>query len=137
MFDENQVELTIPARPELLTLARLTAAAVAGRADFGYDQIEDLRLAIDELCLTIMGEDGAAGRAQLQFKWTSASIEVVATLLPAEDDADRSRLGRIAVRPANELSERILDALVDEHGTDSVQGAPRAWMRIHRRQGTA
>ena len=53
----QRVELALPAQPELLFLARMTAAAVASRAEFGFDQVEDLRLAIDELWVTLAGED--------------------------------------------------------------------------------
>ena len=46
------VELTIPVRADLVVLARLTAATVASRADFDVEEIEDLRLAVDELCIS-------------------------------------------------------------------------------------
>jgi hypothetical protein len=35
----------------------------------------------------------------------------------------------------SDLSERILDALVDEHGRDVVDGGERSWFR-KRREGT-
>lgn len=132
--ERDRVELSLPARPDLLFLVRMTAAAVASRADFGYDQIEDLRLAIDELCLTISGETAVDGRLQLLFKWGDDAIEVVGVY--ENDDAGRGPRQDLGVaQPANELSERILDALVDEHGTDMVGGCPRAWLRMHRRRG--
>ena len=49
----DHVELTLPARPDLLVLARMTVGAVAARAEMAVDDIEDLRLAIDELCLSV------------------------------------------------------------------------------------
>lgn len=130
----DRVELSLPARPDLLFLVRMTAAAVASRADFGYDQIEDLRLAIDELCLTVCGDAPSEGRLQLLFKWGDDAIEVVGIY---EDDAvtGASHLDLDPMQPASELSQRILDALVDEHGTDSVGGCPRAWLRMRRRGG--
>jgi len=113
----------------------MTAAAVASRAEFGFDQVEDLRLAIDELCITLAGEDGSSGRVHLVYEWNTDVVEVIGTLLPVDGDApeisDPGR-GPQAVPTLNELSERILDALVDEHGTDSVGGAPRAWIRVRR-----
>jgi len=126
----DRVELSVPARPELMFLVRMTAAAVASRADFGYDQIEDLRLAIDELCLAVCGEDPTEGRLQLLFKWTDDAIEVVGLYDPEDD-----RAVKLSGQPASELSERILDALVDEHGADTVGGCPRAWLRMKRRKG--
>jgi hypothetical protein len=131
--ERDHVDLSLPARPELLFLVRMTAAAVASRADFGYDQIEDLRLAIDELALTISGDEASAGRLQLLFKWTEDAIEVVGVYEPDETEGPRPDLG--VAQPANELSARILDALVDEHGADVVGGCPRAWLRMRRRKG--
>lgn len=132
--EHDHVELSLPARPDLLFLVRMTAAAVASRADFGYDQIEDLRLAIDELCLTVAGEAPVEGRLQLLFKWGDDAIEVVGVY--EADEGERGPRRDLAVaQPANELSERILDALVDEHGTDTVGGCPRAWLRMRRRRG--
>ena len=129
--DRDRVELTLPARPELLFLVRMTAAAVASRADFGYDQIEDLRLAIDELALGMTGDGGSPGRLQLLFSWTGDAVEVVGVYQPGDDEPRRGDL--VVAQPENELSARILDALVDEHGRDVVNGCPRVWLRMRRR----
>jgi hypothetical protein len=128
---EERVELVLPARPDLLFLARMTAAAVASRADFGYDQIEDLRLALDELCLTLLGGREEAGRLELQFSWRGDSIEVDAHL---ESDG-ASALSDSGTSPSpNELSERILDALVDEHGFDTRDGRTSSWLKMQRQR---
>jgi hypothetical protein len=130
----QRVELSLPAQPELLFLARMTAAAVASRADFGFDQVEDLRLAIDELCITLAGEDGADGRVHLVFEWTDDAVEVIGKLVPDDTAPAVAIRARTAPPPAlNELSQRILDALVDEHGRDGAGGLPRAWIRVRRR----
>ena len=44
------VELTVPARSEHLRVLRLVAASVAARLELDVDQLDDLRIAIDELC---------------------------------------------------------------------------------------
>jgi serine/threonine-protein kinase RsbW len=43
------VRLTIPAALEFVRIARLTASGVASRLGFDIDEIEDLRVAVDEL----------------------------------------------------------------------------------------
>ena len=60
------VELTIPVTADLVVLARLTAATVASRADFDVEEIEDLRLAVDELCISVI-QGSSDGRLDLQF----------------------------------------------------------------------
>jgi hypothetical protein len=131
--ERDRVELSLPARPDLLFLVRMTAAAVASRADFGYDQIEDLRLAIDELAVTLCGDEASEGRLQLLFKWGEDAIEVVGIYEPNQEERPRRDIG--PGKPANELSSRILEALVDDHGADVVGGCPRAWLRMRRRNG--
>jgi hypothetical protein len=131
----QRVELSLPAQPELLFLARMTAAAVASRAEFGFDQVEDLRLAIDELCITLAGEDGSDGQVHLTFEWNADAVEVIGTLVPESDGSGTAGTAK-SLPTLNELSERILDALVDEHGADGVGGTPRAWIRV-RRHGKA
>jgi len=44
------VELTVPARSEHLRVLRLVAASVAASLELDVDQLDDLRIAIDELC---------------------------------------------------------------------------------------
>lgn len=129
----NRVELSIPARPELLFLARMTAAAVASRADFGYDQIEDLRLALDELCLALLQVPTTAGRLHLRLTWSEDAIEVAATLEDEDAPPHVLPLATASSVPSpNELSERILDALVDQHGVDHRDGITRSWLRMCR-----
>jgi hypothetical protein len=121
------VELSLPVSADLLVLARLTAATVASRAGFDVEEIEDLRLAVDELCVSLVDE-GGGGRLQLEFIRDAGLIEVSCTyqatsggqVLAADDHSPI------------DLSARILDALVDEHGRDSRDGHARAWLRKQR-----
>jgi serine/threonine-protein kinase RsbW len=120
------VELTIPVQADLVVLARLTAATVASRADFDIEEIEDLRLAVDELCASL-AQTGGNGRLDLQFSSDDGQIEVSCSY----------RVGSIAPNATNEgslgeLSVRILDALVDEHGQEMADGHRRAWLRKRR-----
>src|SRR5438270_9637301 len=58
---EAEVRLSIPASPEFLRLARLAAAGLASRMGFTCDEVEDLRIAIDELCFSLVGKPGRPG----------------------------------------------------------------------------
>ena len=123
----QQVEVVFPARPDMAVLARMTAAAVAARAEFGVDQVEDLRLAIDELCVTLVGENGAAGRLSVLFEWTEEAVSVTGRL---QDSGGTTRPDAPSA-----LSERILDALVDDRGIDTTGPDPCMWFVV-RRSGT-
>lgn len=130
----DHVELTLPARPDLLVLARMTVGAVAARADLPVDDIEDLRLAIDELCLSAVG-DARGGRLELRYEWDDSGMAVSCTFRPSDLSAstggertDGATPDAIGTLPSD-LSERILDALVDEHGREKVDGGERAWFK--------
>ena len=58
----DEVRSVVPARAELMRLARVTAAGLASRMEFNYDEIEDIRLAIDESCFGLTG--AGAGRQE-------------------------------------------------------------------------
>ncbi|EIV94345.1 anti-sigma factor [Frankia sp. QA3] len=48
------VRLTIPAASAYLVVLRTTTASLAARADFTLDDIEDLRIAVDEACALLL-----------------------------------------------------------------------------------
>jgi serine/threonine-protein kinase RsbW len=118
------VELSIPIQSDLILLARLTAATVASRAGFDVEEVDDLRLAVDELCV-LVADDGGAGRLRLTFTAAGDTIEVVCAL----DGGESQDGGRPDEHGERELSVRILDALVDEHGEEFDGGQRRGWLR--------
>ncbi|HEY1988462.1 MAG TPA: ATP-binding protein [Acidimicrobiales bacterium] len=121
----DTVELTIPIRSDLLILARLTAAAMAARAEFGIEDIEDLRLVVEELCISVIGSM-TNGTLHLRFSEEDGAITVGCSVSgEGDDDAPGES-------EPDELSLRIIEALVDEYGEDSVGGRRQAWIRKHR-----
>jgi hypothetical protein len=132
--DARRVELSLPADPHMLFLARMTAAAVATRAELTFEQIEDLRLAIDELCLGLLGRNLRAGQIALMFQWDrEGTLDVVGTLVPEGDPSSNGQDPPGSQPPLSlEMSQRILDALVDDHGADAIGGVHRAWLRMRR-----
>ena len=60
--DGRSVRLTIPARPEYITLGRLALTAIAGLRPLSDETLHDLKLALTEACTNSVkhayGEDG-------------------------------------------------------------------------------
>jgi serine/threonine-protein kinase RsbW len=73
--DDSPVRLVIPAHARFLRLARLTAAGIAGDSGFGLEAIEDLRVAVDEVCAILI--EGAADSAELELVYRSTADGLV------------------------------------------------------------
>ena len=103
-MSSEEVRLAVPALPEYVRLARLTAAGLASRLGFSYDEVEDLRIAVDELCYLLVGPDGRDGSISLTYAMEGDSLVIVGQ-------------GVSGPRPAEfaDLSEQILAAIVDEY----------------------
>jgi serine/threonine-protein kinase RsbW len=120
------VDLAIPVEADLLVLARLTAATVAARAEFALEELEDLRLVTEELCLSVIG-DAASGVVHLRFIRDGGEVTIECSVEPDE-------FGEPPAPEVDELSTRIIEALVDEHGTATRGSRPCSWIR--KRRGT-
>ena len=105
--DGEEVRLTMPATPQLLRVARLTAAGLAGRLGFSFDEIEDVKIAVDELCFALVGSKGRDGSLTLTYRLGDHELEI-------QGEGRFAGAGEGAPAPS-ELSAQILAAVVDEH----------------------
>src|SRR6266536_1778093 len=55
-FADDVVELRLPAASAYLSVLRTATAGLAARLDFTLDEIEDLRIAVDEACAMLLGQ---------------------------------------------------------------------------------
>jgi anti-sigma regulatory factor (Ser/Thr protein kinase) len=97
----GEIRLGIPAAPEYLRLARLAVADVGARAGWSYEDIDDLRIAVDELCYAI-GAGAEHGRLTLVYRVSESSIEV-----------EGSGEGTTPLAAPGELARAIIAAVVD------------------------
>jgi hypothetical protein len=113
---DGEVRLALPAAPEFLRLARLTAAGLASRLGFSYDEVEDLRIAIDELCFSLVGTKGRQGTISLRYSMVAEGLLVEGT---GEFDDSTPAAPRLSA-----LSKQILSAVVDEHDVTLDENGP-------------
>jgi serine/threonine-protein kinase RsbW len=124
---QDEVRLTVPATPEFLRLARVTATGLASRLGFTYDQVEDLRLAIDELCFALIGTKGKVGTVNLQYAVAEDGLAVEGVGYFDDDVSPGPSL--------SDFSKQILRALVDDYGVARDEdGRPR--FRLVKRRTT-
>jgi serine/threonine-protein kinase RsbW len=113
----GDVRLVVPAAAEYLRLVRLTAAGMASRLGFTFDEVEDLRIAVDELCFHLLGESDddtpPADDRTMDLVYSAGGDSITIT--------GRTGLSGAVPEPS-ELSEQILDALVDEHEVSGADG---------------
>jgi serine/threonine-protein kinase RsbW len=70
------VSIKVPASPEFLHVVRLVAAGLAARLHFTLDEIEDLKIAVDELTGYLTGPQGRDGTLEVRFSVGEDRIEI-------------------------------------------------------------
>lgn len=122
LSDSNRVTLSVPARTEFLQLLRLNVAGMAGAA-FDVDEIEDLKIAVEELAALLLGV--SEGEAELHV-----------TLSLGADMFIVSGARRIDAGEPPELADflpTILEAVVDRYSFATVEGVTRFEFEKHLR----
>src|SRR5687768_13448435 len=76
----QEIRLSIPARAEYVHVLRSVTAGVAAMLSFTYDDIEDLRLAVDEACAYLLAGGGEPGALEMHIRSARESLEIIATL---------------------------------------------------------
>ena len=118
-FDFGTVTLTIPGHPAYLRLARLAAADTGARAGLSVGDLEDLRIAVDELAFALIGE--AHSGAPLTLRYLAA--EGVVTIEGVCSGEGCSEL--------TELARTIVRAVADEHAIHN-DGETRGFRLVKR-----
>lgn len=103
--DAAGVRLVVPAQSRYLRLARLTAAGFAGDLDYGTDAIEDLRIAVDELCAAVI--EGCAPGAELTVRYRDVDGVLLVDGVCDEPDSSPPELHAVA--------RELLEMLADEY----------------------
>jgi serine/threonine-protein kinase RsbW len=102
----RRIELSLPSESRYMRLARLMASGVATSCGLPLEEVEDFRIAIDEVCSALVElSDGDALR--LAFEPTDHALVVVGTTTAAPGGSlDDERLS---------LSRQILEVVTDDH----------------------
>jgi serine/threonine-protein kinase RsbW len=119
--DGSKIALSFPATPDFLRLARLASADAGSRAGFDVEEIDDLRIAVSELC-HLVSKPEATGTVTLTFTLLDDGVEVDGQG-PGVPEGDV------------ELSQRIVSAVVDEHDLHDGPGGGSEFRLVKRRRG--
>lgn len=104
---DDEIRLVLPAQPEYGRIARITASSLALRLAFTFPQIEDLRLAVDEVVILLLRPEGDVGTITLTFRVGEDRLEVDAVTTAGDRQA---WLDQAAVHRFEELVADTVDA---------------------------
>lgn len=124
MTDDQLVTLFVPASSEHVRLARVLAATAADDAGFDYEEVEDLRIAVDELCFALLDAGVPEGRIELELRSRDGSIELRGSCPYRVAPPEAPQL--------EDLTEQILTVVVDEHELDLDGGVGHFVLRKRR-----
>jgi anti-sigma regulatory factor (Ser/Thr protein kinase) len=110
------VSIKIPASPVYVQVVRLVAAGLASRLQFTIDEIEDLKIAVDELSAYLTGSQGREGDLEVRFKIDGDRIEIT-----GQGHFDSRQKVRTDL---TEFSKMILDTVVDSAELTQPNGTP-------------
>jgi serine/threonine-protein kinase RsbW len=114
MRDEGAVELTVPSEPAYVSVLRTVTASLAARRDFTIEEIDDLRIAVDEASALLLPRAAESSQLSASFSGPSDTLSVTVTIAPAataEQDIDQTSFAWM-----------VLAALADEVTTSTAGG---------------
>lgn len=127
MDNSNNIVVKVPPTPAHLVVLRIAVGGVAARDSFTLDQVNDLRLAVEEAATQLLRhirEDGLkGGLIEMTITPTSSGLEVRVT---AEVDTP----GKVI--DESSLSWTILRALADDVRVEAQQSATSVVLLAHR-----
>ena len=120
---EDAVEIRLPADSAFLSVLRTATAGLAARLDFTLDEIEDLRIAVDEACAMLLPYAIETAQLLCRFELTPDTLSVTVTLPTTR--------GQLPARDT--FSWTVLSALAGEVDTGKTEDR-EVWIRLRKRR---
>jgi serine/threonine-protein kinase RsbW len=118
--------VSLPASSAYLSVLRTATAGLAARLDFTLDEIEDLRIAVDEACAMLLPQAAQGTQLSCRFELVDDALDVKIAM-PTSQGSLPSR-GTFAWTVLTALAG-VVDAGVDDDRT--------VWISLHKRRGLA
>ena len=120
------VQLRLPAAGAYLSVLRTATAGLASRLDFTIDDIEDLRIAVDEACAMLLTQAVPGADLECTFELTADAIRIDVSVLTLDGQ-----------EPSREtFAWTVLTALAGEVDS-SVDADLRVTLTMHKRKAGA
>ncbi|WP_163510593.1 ATP-binding protein [Fodinicola acaciae] len=119
-MDATPIQLSLPAAPDQLPVARAVAHTIAMRANFDLDAIADITMAIDELCSQLMAKSDGTLRCTFLLRPDCLVVH-------------GSIAGQLAPNTAS-FGWRVLSTLVDSARTWLADSPPEVHIELVRKR---
>ncbi len=120
---DDVVLLVVPADGGYLSVLRTATAGLAARLKFSLEEIEDLRIAVDEACAMLIGLVGARTEVTSQFELTGDAVAVSVSVPVAAP---------VTLPGEGSFSWQVLSALAGEVAAEQHDG--RVVIRLTKRR---
>jgi len=104
----DKITLSLPCKAEYVSVARLTAAGVAYRMGFDIDTVEDIKVAVSEVCSRLINVSGK-NNGGYEILYEVYGSKLIITL-----SSDIERAGCIFEDDEDGLGVSIIKAFMDE-----------------------
>jgi hypothetical protein len=111
----DRIELTTPVGRAWEAVVRMVLGGIADRLDLGFDQLDDLQLAVERL----LAEGDPKDPVSLSFELTEGGVR--ARIGPLRDAALAEALQGPEPPPGELTLPRILSTVVDSYGVEKVE----------------
>jgi hypothetical protein len=113
----ERIDLEAPLGGDFVPVIRLIIGGIAERVDFGFEEIDDLQLAVERL----LAEAGSQQNVRLRFEVGEGRVRT--RVGPLQERAIAEALRNGATAPGELTLKRILETVVDSFGVeDSADG---------------
>jgi len=129
-FLRDRVEVRLPAAGAYLSVLRTATAGLAARLDFTIDEIEDLRIAVDEACAMLLPQSVPGSDLRCAFELDGTTMLVTVTVVTPSP--------RLPARDT--FAWTVLTALAGDVDGSAVEAADGTWLSsisLHKRRGGA
>jgi serine/threonine-protein kinase RsbW len=101
------VRVAIPAEFRFVALCRVTAASLAAEVAFDVDEIEELRIGVNELVSMLVESSPPDSEIELSYRIESASVRI---------DGVNEAVAAADIAEPDPLTTQVLEAVVDAYG---------------------
>ena len=121
----ERITLTVPARGEFAKTVRMTASALVGRTGMTYDEVDDVRMAAEEVFVYACDHHPTSGEVTIGFVLEEDGVEIKVALGDSLRDVDEDTERRAG------YATFILQSVTDTFEMSSDEDGP--YLRVTKR----